>query len=541
MRVAIYARMSTDKQNEQSPADQIAECRRFAEARGWEVLEPLVAAEAGVSGATRHNRPKLLELVERMGEWEVLLCWESSRLARNQEDLGWIINRLRAKKRTGYEVSTGLELLNVGARVMGVFAEEYLHKLREDTRRGLRRRAEAGLSAGGLAYGYRTEPVAVDEQGRPVEAAGRRIAIDEGQAQVVRRLFELYLRGAGLREIAHHLNGEGVPPPRPRALRGRPASWAPTAIREMLRNPIYRGERIFNRSEWVKDHETGRRRRFERPPAEWVREDRPDLAIVPAESFEAAQAETRRRVAHYRWRPGPHPLRGEFPGRGHPRQARHVLSGFLECGLCGGGFHALNGAERYGCAWHRGRGPVVCASALTVRRAALEERIFGAIRDRILVPEVVAYAVEKALSLVEARLRRDARGPSAAERARLAEIEDELATLRRMAERGRAGQVAQLVEELEAERATLATPCAAPSRTWPPCGAWQRPACSTCGRPSRARPMRGAAPSWPSWATGACASSRTRSSASAWRGSSSWCWKRETPGPLRAPGVSCHW
>src|SRR5215510_3806112 len=34
-------------------------------------------------------------------------------------------------------------------------------------------------------------------------------------------------------------------------------SWAPTAIREMLRNPIYRGERVWNRSEWVKDHETG--------------------------------------------------------------------------------------------------------------------------------------------------------------------------------------------------------------------------------------------------------------------------------------------
>ena len=41
--------------------------------------------------------------------------------------------------------------------------------------------------------------------------------------------------------------------------------WAPTVIREILRNPIYRGERIWNRSYSVKDHEMGRRRRFERP------------------------------------------------------------------------------------------------------------------------------------------------------------------------------------------------------------------------------------------------------------------------------------
>src|SRR4030095_16032218 len=103
------------------------------------VVDELAVAEAGISGASRHNRPELLDLMARIAEWDVLLCWASSRLARNQEDLGWIVNRLRAEKRTGYEVSTGLDLLNVGARVMGVFAEEYLHKLREDTRRGLRR------------------------------------------------------------------------------------------------------------------------------------------------------------------------------------------------------------------------------------------------------------------------------------------------------------------------------------------------------------------------------------------------------------------
>ena len=80
MRTAIYARMSTDKQSETSPEDQIARCREFAQARGWVVVEDLVIAEAGIigegpaghasgsarsvrsqardrlSGASRHNR-----------------------------------------------------------------------------------------------------------------------------------------------------------------------------------------------------------------------------------------------------------------------------------------------------------------------------------------------------------------------------------------------------------------------------------------------------------------------------------------------------
>ncbi len=60
LRAAIYARMSTDKQSADSPADQIARCRDFAASRGWTVAADLVVEDAGVSGASRHNRPKLL-------------------------------------------------------------------------------------------------------------------------------------------------------------------------------------------------------------------------------------------------------------------------------------------------------------------------------------------------------------------------------------------------------------------------------------------------------------------------------------------------
>ena len=342
MRAAIYARMSTDKQSADSPADQIARCREFARTRGWQVVEVLVVSEAGVSGASRHNRPGLLGLVDRIADWDVLLCWDSSRLARDSEDLGWIRNRLRAHRRTGYEVSTGLDLFNVGAKVLGVMAEEYLVKLRADIQRGLRGRAERGLATGGTPYGYRTEPVALDDHGRAVEGAGYRLVIDEVEAAVVRRIFDRYLGGANPRRIARALNAEGVASPRARALRDRRPSWAPTAIREMLRSPIYKGERIFNRSEWIKDHETGRRRRHERPESEWVREHDDNLRIVADSVWSRAQA-TRCERASICERDG----RGRIV-RSHAREAhrRHLLSGLLECGECGGSFFVLraNGA-----------------------------------------------------------------------------------------------------------------------------------------------------------------------------------------------------
>lgn len=47
-------------------------------------------------------------------------------------------------------------------------------------------------------------------------------------------------------------------------------------------------------------------------------------------------------------------------------------------------------------------------SAGLVARLALEERVLGAVRERILVPDVVLYAAEQAVALVLAEIRRAA-------------------------------------------------------------------------------------------------------------------------------------
>jgi hypothetical protein len=140
---------------------------------------------------------------------------------------------------------------------MGVMSEEYLEKVRQDTHRGLRGCFDRKLATGGCPFGSRTVPIVVgeDNHGRPV-TEGYRLEVDADRAVIVTRIFERYAnQGLGLRKLAHELNAEKLAWPRGNG-------WAPTAIREMLSNPIYRGERIWNRSYWVNDHETGRRKRF---------------------------------------------------------------------------------------------------------------------------------------------------------------------------------------------------------------------------------------------------------------------------------------
>src|SRR5246127_3254641 len=70
---------------------------------------------------------------------------------------------------------------------------------------------------------------------------------------------------------------------------GRRNAWCPTAVREMLKRSLYKGELTWNRGKFVKVPGTNQRRRKLRPPSEWKRFQRPDLVIVPAALWGSVQ------------------------------------------------------------------------------------------------------------------------------------------------------------------------------------------------------------------------------------------------------------
>lgn len=161
--------------------------------------------------------------------------------------------------------------------------------------------------------------------------------------------------------VAHTLNAERVQAPRPRgrkAKEGSAPTWSPNSIREMLRNEIYVGQRIWNRSRWIKRRD-GRCRRIERREDEWVRHTDEALWISDDAPWARVQAQIQKRTTAMlgtvvqdedgRDRPVrvPRSIRGSGP--------RHLLAGFLECAECGGSFHAMRHG-RFGCSGNRDRG-----------------------------------------------------------------------------------------------------------------------------------------------------------------------------------------
>lgn len=343
MKSAIYARYSSAVQRETSITDQISLCREAAARFGCEVGEKAIFTDEEVSGSVAH-RPgyqRLLKAAERR-EFGAIIVEAQDRLWRDQAEMHDALKRLCFWGVRVFPVAMGADLTDktgrVLATVMGLKDEAFLEDLREKTRRGMAGQVRRNFSAGGRAYGYRSVPVydktRKDSYGQSLIVGYRRV-IDEAEATVVRRIYEMYANGLSAKAIVYRLNAEHVPPPRPKA--GRKAQgWTWTTISGsrkkgmgILNNELYRGVYFWNRSGKLRDPETERRVTRPRGQQDWLRVEVPELRIVPDELWNRVkarqcEAEKRRTKGH----------------RGGATRHAYLFSGLLRCAECGAHYTA---------------------------------------------------------------------------------------------------------------------------------------------------------------------------------------------------------
>lgn len=153
-RVAIYARYSTDLQSDTSIEDQVRICMRFAESKGWQVVQTY--SDHAVSGANM-MRPGIQSLMAdaRSSQFDIVVAEAQDRLSRDMEDMARLYKHLTFAEQDIYTVSEGhITQMHVG--IGGMMSEMYLSELRRKTHRGLEGRALAGKCAGGKAWGATT-------------------------------------------------------------------------------------------------------------------------------------------------------------------------------------------------------------------------------------------------------------------------------------------------------------------------------------------------------------------------------------------------
>ena len=469
VRCAVYARYSSDQQRPESITDQVRHCRQEAARHpDWVVLEDHLYADEAVSGASVDGRAALARLIKAAlrapRPFDLILVDDTSRLARDVVDAVRQFRELRFHGVDLYFVNQGLHSGRDNAEfllaIYGAMDSEYIRELGRKTHRGLEGQALKGLSAGGIAFGYRREPLydtsVQDRDGQP-RRVGVRWVVDAIEANIVRRVYKAYAEGRGLAVIAAALNRDGIPSPRQSKGHrtrhdGVGAGWDLSAVRVILGNDRYRGRLIWNRSRWVRVPGTRRRRRVLRPESEWVVVERPDLRIIEERLWVRVQQRRARVRAHYD-RPS------QF-GKGRVEYGTHLLSGLLACGTCGGLLAIRSGRrdrgdQRYGCSRHWRRGSTACSNRLLIRRDLAERKIADLLKAVLYTPDAVGRLVDK----VNARLR--ARGPALhAERATLREaltrVQAQLERLRGFVLQGdTSAKVRAWLKEAEDEEARL--------------------------------------------------------------------------------------
>ena len=119
----------------------------------------------------------------------------------------------------------------------------------------MRAHAQAGRWLGGRPpYGYLIADAGPHPNPSKAASGARlhQLAPDPATAPVVRRIFDMYLAGAGYKQIAAVLTNEGIPSPSahdPKRNSHRPGHcWAMSAVRAILGNPRYLGHHVSGRT-----------------------------------------------------------------------------------------------------------------------------------------------------------------------------------------------------------------------------------------------------------------------------------------------------
>ena len=367
-RAAIYARFSTDLQNERSIEDQLSLCQSYADREGLSIVRTY--DDRARSGGSLMGRNGLLQLLDdaREKSFDIVIVEALDRLSRDMEDLAGIHKRLSflgIEIRAVHEGVVNTVLVGLRGLVGQLYREDNAHKVR----RGLAGRIKQGLAGGGLTYGYAAIA------GR----TGERVIV-EAEAQIIQRIFQEYIEGRTPREIAHDLNKDGVSPPRGRAWNASTINGNLERGAGILQNELYVGRLVWNKVRMVKDPDTGKRLSRPNPRSERQVADVPHLAIIKPELFAAAQK------------------RKEERGHTHPshqRRPRRMLSGLLRCGSCGAGM-STNGRDKSGrvrirCSAATENG--TCPDAKTFYLDTVESAVLTGLQAELRAPKVIAEYV----------------------------------------------------------------------------------------------------------------------------------------------------
>ena len=240
-KVAIYARVSTEHEAQISALENQVQyyddiLSRHAD---WTLVDRYI--DEGITGTSIHKRESFMRMLKDAKEkkFDLIVTREVSRFARNTVDT---LQQTRTLKTYGVEVwftEDNIWTMNdedgeLRLSIMATLAQNESKKISQRVKAGQMISFKNGVLYGnGNILGY--------------DRVGDKLVVNKEQADTVKRIFELYLAGNGVRKIQDIMEQEG------RKTATGLTRWQSGNINRVLRNPFYCG-RIVYRKQYVPDY-----------------------------------------------------------------------------------------------------------------------------------------------------------------------------------------------------------------------------------------------------------------------------------------------
>lgn len=220
----LYPRVSTEDQSRfgHSLDEQEDRLKKLCEFKDYEIYK--IYREEGVS-AKDTNRPKFKEMIQDMKDGKInkIIVYKLDRLTRSIQDLENICKMLEEYncdlESVAEEINTGNANGKFFIRMLTILAQLEIERTSERTKFGLIGAAKKGHISGQPALGYTKKD------------KSKKLVIDELEADVVKRIFSMYLEGSSVCSICEIFNEEIV----------LNRHWATTTVDKILSNKIYIG------------------------------------------------------------------------------------------------------------------------------------------------------------------------------------------------------------------------------------------------------------------------------------------------------------
>lgn len=354
---AAYIRVSTEDQIEFSPDSQLKAIRKYAKEHDLILPEEFVFADEGISGRKTDKRVQFQRMIGtaklKPKPFDVILLWKFSRFARNREDS--IVYKSMLRKQCGIEVISISEQLTEDKTSILIEAlieamdEYYSLNLAEEVRRGMSEKFSRGGVVSQPPFGYRMQ----DGIFYPDEAA----------APIVQMIFEDYLSGVPVRQIARKLNEMGV-----MSRHGNP--FENRTIEYILTNPVYIGK--------LRRSLTGDRSDRYHEQDQCV--DGQHQPIITQEVFDAAQAkraDTKKMYKKY---------------ARHDQPVQFMLKGMVRCDHCGGTL-IMSSTGKYLQCHNYGRGKCKVSHAISIPK--INAAVLDKIREDLADPDFESRVIKQ--------------------------------------------------------------------------------------------------------------------------------------------------